>query len=262
MAVETPSLHRWRRRIFRFGIWNLLYRFWMDMHIEGWENVPRSGPLIMMGNHIAAVDPVVIIYLFTDSDIVPMAKIEAWDQPVTRYFVHHWGAISVRRGELDLTALKTAIKQVEQGDVVMLYAEGTRSTTGLLQGQEGSVYLALKTEATIVPVAIWNTHDFPQAWWRDVQRHSIYLRFGQPFKFKQEGKRLPRDQFQAMTDEAMYRISHLLPAEWRGVYSDLSAATTNHLDFDLKWEPPSQDLPQRVTLSSDAVEQLLTAEPA
>lgn len=244
-------IYSWRRRLFRWGIWNLLYRFWIKLHVEGWENIPAQGPVVMMGNHISFLDPVVMISFYPDRDIVPLAKIEAFDQPIMRYFVNHWGAIPVHRGEVDLKALKSSLEHLRQGFVVMLYAEGTRSKTGLTKGQEGSAYIALKTNATIVPVATWGTRDFPFSWWRQFRRTQVYVRFGRPFRFKTEDGKLPRDKFGEMTDEAMYQIARLLPPEWRGIYADLDRATTHHLDFDVNWEPAEHTIPNRVQMPAE-----------
>ncbi|HEC24011.1 MAG TPA: 1-acyl-sn-glycerol-3-phosphate acyltransferase [Chloroflexi bacterium] len=244
--IVSDRLYQWRRQLFRFGIWNIVYRFWITLYVDGWENIPADGPVVMMGNHISALDPGIMISFYPDRDIVPLAKIEAFSQPVMRFFVGHWGAIPVHRGEPDLKALKSALEHLRQGYIVMLYAEGTRSKTGLIRGQEGSAYLALKTNATVVPVAIWGTRDFPATWIREFRRTPVYVRFGRPFRFRHEGKRLPREHFRAMTDEAMYRIAELLPEEWRGVYSDLSQATTDFLDFDITWRPVERRIPRWV----------------
>jgi len=239
--------YRWRRAIFRWGIWNICYRAWINLHVEGWNNIPAENPVIIIGNHIAALDPGAMISFHPGRDIVPLAKIEAFSQPILRFFVRHWGAIPVNRGEADMKALKAALDVIEQGDILMLYAEGTRSKTGLIEGQEGTAYFALKSDAIVVPVAIWGSRGFPKTWFRDLKRTDVYLRFGRPFKFKSEGRKLPREQFRQMTDEAMYRIASLLPEEWRGVYSDLSKATTDFLDFNIQWTPVSQTLPRTIT---------------
>lgn len=238
-------IYHWRRQVFRFGIWNFLYRFWIKLHVDGWENIPADGPVVMIGNHMGVLDPVVMISFYPDRDIVPMAKIEAFDRPILRYFVGHWGAIPVHRGEADLKALKSALEHIRNNYIVMLYAEGTRSRTGMIEGQEGSAYVALKTNALVVPVAIWGTPDFPVGWVRDFKRPNVFIRFGEPFRYRSESRRLPREGFRAMTDEAMYRIAALLPAEGRGVYSDLSVATTKHLDFDVTWRPVERRIPRR-----------------
>lgn len=248
MARDTAAperLHGWRRKIFRWGIWNICYRFWIKLHVEGWENIPAENPVLMMGNHIAALDPGIMISFFPGRDIVPLAKIEAFATPVLRYFVRHWGAIPVNRGEADLKALKSALDQMQRGNIVMLYAEGTRSKDGLIQGQEGSAYIALKTDSIVVPVGIWGGRGFPATWVRDFSRTDVYIRFGRPFKFKHAGGKLPREHFRAMTDEAMYQIAKLLPEEWRGVYSDLTKASTEFLDFNIAWAPITERLPTR-----------------
>jgi 1-acyl-sn-glycerol-3-phosphate acyltransferase len=237
--MHSSKNHRWRRRIFRYGLWNVTYRFWFQMHVHGLENVPPDGPTIMMVNHISVVDPAIMIsFAPSGRDIVPLAKMEAFSQPLIRYFVSHWGAIPVARGSTDTKALKSALQHIRDGDIVLLFAEGTRNREGMQQGEEGSVYLALKTNATVVPVALWGTRGFPFSLWRDFRTTPIHVCFGKPFRFRSDGaSRLPREQFRAMTDEAMYRIAAMLPPEWRGVYSDLSLATTEHLEIvDLESE--------------------------
>jgi 1-acyl-sn-glycerol-3-phosphate acyltransferase len=173
-----------------------------------------------------------------------MAKIEAFNQPFQRFFVNQWGAIPVNRGEADLRALKSALEHLREGYVVMLYAEGTRSKNSLLRGQEGSAYLAVKTNATVVPVATWGTREAARGWISEFKRAPVFLRFGHPFKFKTDSTRLPRESLRNMTDEAMYRIARLLPPEMRGVYSDLDNATTDHLDFNITWDAVTEQVPQ------------------
>src|SRR5687767_3675819 len=185
MAYEPA--HRWQRRIFRWGIWNVSYRWWIKPYVEGWHNIPAENPVLIMGNHIGAADPGVMISFFPERDIVPLAKIESFEVPIMRFFVKHYGPIAVHRGEADLKALKTALDELERGNIVMLYAEGTRSRTGMIQGQEGSAYLALKSDAMVVPMGVWGSRDFPKSWIKEFKRTDIYMRFGRPFKFKHEG---------------------------------------------------------------------------
>ena len=242
--IEKPE-RVWRRRYMRFGIWQFLYRTWINLHVSGWENIPADGPVIMMGNHINMLDPVVMVSFFPDRDIVPLAKLEAFQQPFMRYFVRHYGAIPVNRGEADLKALKLAFDYLESGYVVMLYAEGHRSKTGLIQGQDGSAYLALKSDAIVVPAAIWGTDGFPLKWLGKLRPMDVHMSFGRPFRFCKPEGRIPRELFRPMTDEAMYRIADLLPENWRGVYSDMGQATTSYLDFNVSWRPVKTPIPVR-----------------
>lgn len=245
--VKRPIHTDWRRRFFRFSLWQVLYRFWFRLRIGGWENIPRSGPVLMAGNHIHALDPVVMISVYPDRDVVPLAKIESWVRPMLiRFFVRNWGAIPVMRGEADTRAMKEVMKTIEDGKIGMLYIEGTRSKTGLIEGQVGTAFIALHTDAAIVPIAIWGTRSFPSGWWREMRRVRITMNFGRPFRLKKpEGR--SRDHLPLMTEEIMYRIARILPEEWRGQYSDLSKATTDYLDFDIDWEPPETSFPGWVT---------------
>lgn len=241
--------YRWRRQMFRWALWNVVYRFWFKISVSGWDNIPAEGPVVMMVNHIHLLDPVLMISFYPDRDIVPIAKIESWGQPIIRYFVDHWGAIPVNRGEADMGALKSSIGHIRRGDIVLLFAEGTRTSTGLIEGKEGSAYIALKTNAMVVPVAVWGTTDFPKGWFSEFRRIPMHVSFGKPFRFRHDGgSRLPREYFRQMTDEAMYRIAALLPQNLRGVYGDLSKATTGLLDFDVTWQPPKRALPRRTVI--------------
>jgi 1-acyl-sn-glycerol-3-phosphate acyltransferase len=239
-------VYRWRRQLFRWALWGILYRFWFKISVSGWDNIPAEGPVVMMVNHIHLFDPVLMISFYPDRDIVPIAKIESWSQPIIRYFVRHWGAIPVNRGEADMRALKAALEHIRRGDIVLLFAEGTRTKTGLIQGKEGSAYIAVKTDATVVPVALWGTTAFPEGWFGEFKRIPVHVSFGKPFRFRRESdERLPREHFRQMTDEAMYRIAGMLPEHLRGVYSDMSKATTELLDFEVAWRPPVRALPRR-----------------
>jgi 1-acyl-sn-glycerol-3-phosphate acyltransferase len=250
MAPEQYS--RWQRSLMRWGVWQIIYRFGVNLQVHGWDNIPADGPVVMMGNHINMFDPVIMVSFYPDRDIVPLAKIEAFEQPIMRFFVRHYGAISISRGEADMSALKTAFDYLKKNYVVMLYAEGHRSKTGLIQGQEGSVYIAAKSGAAVVPVAIWGTNGFPFEWFKDFQLMDVHISFGRPFIFKTEAGKLPRGNFRAMTDEAMYEIAKLLPSEWRGVYSDIPAIAPKHLNFNVTWKPPVQKIPARMVASPAA----------
>jgi 1-acyl-sn-glycerol-3-phosphate acyltransferase len=73
--------------------------------VEGLENVPSHGPAILMINHIAFVDPIVVLHL-VPRNIVPMAKVEVYDYPVVGIFPRLWGVIPVRREEVDRRAIQ------------------------------------------------------------------------------------------------------------------------------------------------------------
>ena len=219
------------RRILRFLMRHVGFTLLAKLNqVEGEENIPETGPAIMMINHIAFIDSIVVLNV-ARRDIVPMAKIEVYDYPVIGIVPHLWGVIPVRREEVDRRAIQQSLEVLRAGELVLVAPEGTRGTA-LKQGKEGIAYLASRSEAPIVPVAIDGTIGFPalrftRAW----RQPGATVRFGRPFRFRPEYSHAGRDQLRQMTDEAMYVLSALLPPERRGYYADLSGATRQTIEM-------------------------------
>jgi 1-acyl-sn-glycerol-3-phosphate acyltransferase len=219
-----------RRRVLRFLLriigFNLFAR--ID-HAEGVENVPTQGPAILMINHINFVDPFVVMNLLP-RNIVPMAKIEVYSYPIVGIFPRIYGVIPVQREEIDRRAVQGALEVLKAGEIILVAPEAHRGPE-LRQGKEGIAYLATRSNAPIVPVAIDGTIGYPtlpilHRWWEPGAR----VKFGFPFRFKSE-KRAGREMLRRMTDEAMYILSGMLPEYRRGFYSDLSLATQETIDW-------------------------------
>ena len=220
-----------RRRFLRFLIrvigFNLLVR--LD-RVEGLENVPAHGPAIMMINHIAFVDPIVVLHLLP-CNIVPLAKVEVYNYPLVGVFPRMWGVIPVRREEIDRRAIQGALDVLRAGEIILVAPEATRSPQ-LQQGKEGVAYLASRSGAPIVPVAIEGSEGFPTLPFKKRWRGpGVQVRFGRPFQYLPTEDRHRRDRMRQMTDEAMYILAAMLPESRRGVYSDLSKATQDTLAF-------------------------------
>ncbi len=218
---------RWRakRRVLRFLLRTIAFTFLIKIdRVEGVENVPVKGPVVLFFNHIAFVDPIVMVYV-VPRDIVPLAKIEVYDYPFIGIFPRLWGVIPVRREEVDRRAIKRALDVLKAGEVLLVAPEGTRNDN-LQPGKEGLAYLASRSGAPVVPVMIEGTQDFPalpfSSRWR---KTGVYVRFGQPFRYLPEFERAGRDLLGKMLTEAMYILASMLPEHRRGVYSDLSKAT-------------------------------------
>ena len=204
------------------------FRFLVKLDgVEGVENFPMEGAAIVMINHIAFVDPVLVLACLP-RNVVPLAKIEVYRVPIWGIFPRLWEVIVVRRGEVDRAALAKSLKVLEAGEVLLMAPEGTRNPT-LHQGKEGIAYLGWRTGATIVPVAVEGTRGFPTLDLRRWRQPGARVRIGRPFKFKAYDSRPDRIQMRKMTDEAMYVLAGMIPEAMRGVYSDLSLATMETL---------------------------------
>jgi 1-acyl-sn-glycerol-3-phosphate acyltransferase len=198
--------------------------------VEGLENVPAEGPAILMMNHISFADSLVVLHL-TRRNIVPLAKIEVYDYPVVGIFPRLWGVIPVRREEVDRRAIQQSLEVLRAGEIVLVAPEGTRHPA-IRDVKEGAAYLSSRSGAPIVPVAIDGTVGFPAlrftARWKGP---GAQVKFGRPFRFREEYQHAGREQLRQMSDEAMRQVAAMLPPERRGIYADLSQATQETLEF-------------------------------
>lgn len=218
------------RRVLRFLIDKIGWRYLARIdRVEGLENLPKTGPAILMINHIAFIDPIVVLGNLP-RNIVPMAKVEVYRIPVLGIFPWLWSVIPVRRGSGDRQALEQALAVLAAGEIVLVAPEGTRHHA-LGEGKEGVAFLAHKSGAPIIPVAIENTQGYPRLFPPKSKPGAIF-RLGTPFRFKPVRGRIPRDYLRKMTDEAMYRLAAMLPEHRRGAYSDLSKTTSETILAD------------------------------
>ena len=206
------------------------FKVTMRLEIEGLEHFPASGASIAMYNHIAFVDPVIVSGRFPRS-VIALVKIEAYQHWLTGPLLRTFDAIPVSRGDVDRKALQAAFDVLDQDLPLLIAPEGTRSKTAtLLEAQPGVAYIASQAGVPIVPVAFSGS----DRWSRNIKRlrrTTIWVRVGRPFVLAADDERLSGETLKQMTDEAMVQLASLLPAEQRGVYSNLDAATARYVRF-------------------------------
>jgi 1-acyl-sn-glycerol-3-phosphate acyltransferase len=226
-----PKLWQGKRRLLRFLLKTIGFSLLVRLdRVDGLENIPQDGPVIFFINHIAFVDPIAVLYV-VKRDIVPMAKAEVYDLPFIGIFPKMWGVIPVRREDIDRGAIREALGVLKAGECLLLAPEGTRGVA-LQKGRDGAAYLASRSDAALVPVAIEGTVGFPAMRTSSRWKHpGAQIRFGKPFRFKPEFNHAKGEQLNTMTDEAMYVLSRMLPEERRGEYTELKNATQE----TIKW---------------------------
>lgn len=230
-TIYRQERYDWRRRqVRRFILRGLGFNLLVKVDVQGTEYIPTSGPTLVIMNHIAAIDPFVVCGVFTSRFVVPMTKIENYEHPIVGLMARVWGAFPVRRGEVDRQALESTVALVGQNYPVLIAPEGTRQPA-MAVARHGITYLALKSEAVLLPVGLDGTDQFPASLKR-VRRAQVTVRIGRPFRFKTDNqRRVPRDTMHEMTEEAMYQLAALLPEHRRGRFSDLRQAQTHFLEF-------------------------------
>jgi 1-acyl-sn-glycerol-3-phosphate acyltransferase len=230
-VVDRQARYTLRRRFFRDVLLRGIgFGLLVKPHVEGCEHIPASGPTIFIMNHIAAIDPFVLVAAVRPRFVVPMSKIENYRHPIIGLMARSWGAYPVRRGEVDRQALASTLALLAQGWAVLIAPEGTRRPS-LSEAKEGMVYIATKANAIIVPVGLDGTDQFPGSLKR-LRRAPITIRFGRAFRLRTNGRaRIPRDEMHQMTRETMVQLAALLPEHRRGFYRDLDSTTSEYLEF-------------------------------
>lgn len=220
-----------RRRLCRFLLRTIGFTVLVNLEqVNGLENIPPEGPAILMMNHNGFVDPIMLVHA-VPRDIVPLAKVEAYDYPVVGIFPRLWGVIPVQRDGVDRHAVQIALEVLRAGEIILVAPEGTRGPA-LQHPREGAVYLASRSGAPIIPIAIENSEGFPSLpilpRWRGP---GATITVGQPFRVRPTYRRARSEQLTQLAEEAMYVVAAMLPPERRGVYADLSKATQNMIEM-------------------------------
>ena len=163
------------------SIVRLLLRTVFRFRLEGAEHEPPTGPLVIVSNHTSDLDPLVVGAALRRR-VHFMAKVELFRSPLVRWWVTACGAFPVRRGEADRQAWRRAREILERGGALVMFPEGTRGANAhdLRPPEPGAALLALRTGATIVPVAILGTDAVLPRGAHRLSRAAIAVRVGLP----------------------------------------------------------------------------------
>jgi len=196
----------------------LSLRLFADLEVSGGENLPATGPLIIVANHQSNIDPPLLAAVLKRNTWF-LAKAGIFKGPIIRWFLTSWGAFPLKRGEGDVRALRWILRKLESGEAVVLFPEGTRNPGAMRRARPGVVQVALRTRAPLVPVGITGTEHLNNVGRVFNPTVKLRVRIGKPFTLPAlEGK--PKDEeLDSLTEMVMRRIAELLPESHRGVYA-------------------------------------------
>jgi 1-acyl-sn-glycerol-3-phosphate acyltransferase len=188
--------------------------------VEGRENIPLTGPLILVANHVHLLDPFFLAFSFPRW-INFMAKEELFRSPLLRFWLRWAGSLSIQRGgkiREKQQILKSSRNALERGLILGMFPEGGRSHDGKLRkGKPGSAVIASKTNVPLLPVGIVGTDKIKGISWL-WKRPRIVINIGKPFKLPPTSSRMSKSQMELLTTQLMKEIAALLPPEYQGVY--------------------------------------------
>lgn len=163
--------------LYKFGRFILgpIFKFYYNPKIIGKENIPKTGSILIVGNHKHLYDQCLTI-VATKRGIHYMAKKEYFDNKKVAWFFKGTGCISVDRSKKDDKATSLALEVLKDNGAIGLFPEGTRNKTNefLLPFKFGAVSMASKTDSYLVPFGITGDYKF--------RSKNLTIRYGNPFK--------------------------------------------------------------------------------
>lgn len=211
-SKEANIFYRMGRLLARF-----CFRVFGRMEVDGSECVPPYGPLIVVCNHLSLNDPPLLVAAIP-RPLYFIGKKELFGSPIARFWMRAFHVAPFNRSGTGIDAVRVLMQNLERDRAVVIFPEGHRSPDHTMQkGMLGVVYLALKSQAPILPVAVIGTQKFP--FWRIPFPFSrMKASIGPPFTLPIIEGKPSREVMSSLLDMVMARIAAQLPPEFRGVY--------------------------------------------
>lgn len=217
--VKLPRLTPVRKvfRVFARGLAKFLTFFFMRAEVYGVENFPKHGPAVIVINHLGDTDAI-LLAASVPYAIDAMGKVELIDDWRASSMLRSYGIIWVHRGRPDRRALRAALEGLAEGRMIALAPEGRQSVIGgLEEGNEGAAFLAMKSGAPILPVAMTGTeNEIVYGNIKRWRRASVTLSVGKPFFLQEQANR--QEMLREGTRQIMESLASLLPESYRGNY--------------------------------------------
>lgn len=190
--------------------------------VSGKQNIPDSGPLLIVGNHFSFLDTVAPIHA-TDWPIEFIGDFEMPNAPsLMRIFPNAWKTLKIEQGTPNFEALRASEAILAQDGVLVIYPEGHVHDGPLNSALPGAAYMALHTGVPILPIGTITDNDWKlfKTITEEKRRLRVFTKIGKVFgPLKSENPDRPsRNEIRLAGDLIMTRIAALLPKEFRGKF--------------------------------------------
>ena len=191
------------KRIVKWIVRGAIY-IWCKVYyhakIIGLENIPKDEPVIFCGNHRSYLDPPLIVAT-AKRDMRFLAKEELYNNKFLAFLGNVFEAIPVKRDEKDVSAIKTSLKYLKDGECIALFPEGTRN--GLEKGEkvkDGASFFAVRSGAKVVPCGIKGG---------EKGNRKVTITYGKPLDYSKYKGSKDKEVLDKITNEIMENILKL-----------------------------------------------------
>lgn len=179
----------------------------MGLEVEGGENVPLRGGLIVASNHQSYWDPPFLAAAL-GRELCFMAKVELFKVPLFGYMIKKLNAFPINRGFPDRKGIREALKKISEGYALLVFPEGTRKKRNF-EGESGFAYLAIKGKVPILPVAVKEKKKIKSIKHCLPFLSKIKMKIGKPIEFHLNYSLEKRENLTKLTDAVMQEIKNL-----------------------------------------------------
>jgi 1-acyl-sn-glycerol-3-phosphate acyltransferase len=140
----------------KYSVWVICKTFYRmeSIGVENLSSIPENQGVLLCANHVSQMDPPAIGSV-SPRELSFMAKAELFDVPFLGKLISKVNAFPIKRGASDRASIKMALHILNEGKTLIMFPEGTRSKSGEMgEAKAGAGFLALKTDALIIPVAV------------------------------------------------------------------------------------------------------------
>jgi 1-acyl-sn-glycerol-3-phosphate acyltransferase len=204
------------------SIIHFLIKLIAKVDVFGRKFLPTSGTFVIATNHIGLLDIVMAFYVLNRWDLFILVG-EKWGKiGWIRWVSKPLNILFIDRFNPDLKAMREIIRRMNEGQVLVIAPEGTRSRTGgLIEGKPGVSFLAAKSGFPIIPVAITGTEDkVILGNIKRLKRSHVTITGGPTFTLPPLPRKQRDEALNQYTDEIMCRIAQILPERYRGIYAN------------------------------------------
>ena len=202
-------------------------KLFAEYEVAGKENVPATGALIIVSNHLGNIDPPMLVSSIPRR-VYFLAKSGLFRGAFAKWFLASYGAFSVNREGTDVRAYRWVVDQLKNDKAVVLFPEGTRSQNGMREAKQGVAQIALRAGTPILPVGITGTERMGS--WARVffPTGAIRVSIGKTFRLPEIEGRPAKEDLDSMTLLIMGKIAELLPEQYQGAYAKKQVSTAQN----------------------------------